>query len=79
MLGDIREGSTRSSRNVEPRAVVNCIRPGTARRAESKKTEAQKYGLGALENIGVRIVRWDDPLERQQFILERVQVARSAG
>lgn len=79
MLGGIREGSTRSSRDVEPIAVVNRIRPGTARRAESKKIEAQKYGLGALENIGVRIVRWDDPLERQQFILERVQVARSAG
>lgn len=80
MLQDIRAAAMSSQRDPSVIAVVNRLREGLgSRRAESKKADAQAYGLAALEQSEVRIVHWDDAESRERFLAERISVAGGAS
>lgn len=79
MLRDIREAARDDGRSAQAIAVVNRVSNAAGpKKVESKRLTAQKYGLDALENGGVRVVPWDDLVERQNFIADRVKVAMPA-
>lgn len=84
MLGDIQQlvhAAGAPALPVNTIAVINRVSAAEARRdaggTAGELVKAQEYGMAVLaDQKDLRIVRWDDPTEREQFIEERIAVAR---